>query len=224
MRAGSIMSFARVLACGPRAEPFGESCEALSPAGLTQGCTSDGDCLERCGATHDCDLRTATCLLETRACKQDFECCAGQSCAPDETCVDAVTPCDSDAACVVPGQACRRVGWGMPETFGCLFAPCAVDATCGEGLQCSAGYCVGVEPCDGGCPVKQVCVPSSNRCFDVGEGTGNDPAAEVQQNRWNASCRQSCDEGSLLVLNSPFNAFNRCDRNLNDCRCQPKLF
>lgn len=186
-------------------------------------CRSDNDCPDTHEGRRFCDLATGQCALETRECARQYECCAGQVCVQGVYCRDDASPCEPDGGCDMPGQVCRNFGSGQVEEKGCLFEPCGTDGSCGDGLRCFDGVCVGVNPCLGGCPAGQACVPTTNKCFDVGDGSENDPSSDILVNRWPASCRVSCPAGSILSITAT-PLFNRCNTGAEACRCVEKVF
>jgi hypothetical protein len=168
-------------------------------------CLSDADC----PSEYFCNIRTARCEFEKFECAEEGQCCPGQICAQGVVCFDKFTNCTADATCTVKGQVCRAVSTQSTD-LGCTFEKCGESGSCPEGLDCFNGYCVGEAPCNRSCPQGQVCTPVNNRCFEVGTENGFPP-----------TCAQTCAPGTVLVFVDGYNVFNRCDRDVKDCKCEP---
>ncbi|MFW5878709.1 MAG: hypothetical protein ACOCVR_02725, partial [Myxococcota bacterium] len=179
-----------------------EGCKEDPPVENGQeGCQSDVDCVEEHGSRWFCN--EGECVMGPRYCEEegDAACCPGQTCNRYGVCVDRYDTCEEDADCSVAGQLCLPRLVSGSEQQVCTFALCE-DGSCGEDLFCFGGYCVGENPCGGGCPEGQACVLSNNRCH---------PAP---------MCEETCPEGSVLIFGDPENVDDSCDMDTLFCTCE----
>lgn len=130
--------------------------ETHGPGGVCQscaGCSSDADCLDgTCVADGmGCTTCEASNVCQGRGCREQADCCLGQSCvspnepAPCGICVrnphecDENSPCPSGQVCAVaPPLPCSSCD---PDPARVCVDPCSVG-TCGEGSHCApSGAC-----------------------------------------------------------------------------------
>jgi hypothetical protein len=174
----------------------------------TAGCASDSECVDQnAGNTRwFCDKTKAppTCALQPKQCDTAADCCPGQVCnAQGHYCFDKYTPCSVDGSCPASGQVCETIGVFV-KGQGCTFNKCATDGTCASGTACFNKYCVSDPPCNGGCSGGKVCITATNLC--------SPPPAD-------ASCKQTCGNGKMLVLTNPDNIFDLCNSATETCEC-----
>ncbi len=167
----------------------------------SNGCTSDAECI----AEHDDRwfCRDGECIQGPRYCEEegDVACCPGQRCSRHGVCLDNYSECSDDEDCRIAGQVCLPRLVNGAEQDVCTFALCE-NGECPGDLYCFAGFCVGENPCGGGCPSGEACVPSNNSCH---------PAP---------MCDETCPEGSILTFGDPHNVDDGCDMDSLFCICE----
>ncbi len=188
----AIVIGAFVLAgCGCDEDPTDENDEP--------GCTTTAECIEMHDDRWYCD--DGECVRGPRYCENDADCCPGQECSHG-ICLDSYESCTEDDECGVAGQVCKTRLVNREEQTVCTFALCDAG-DCPDELFCFAGFCVGENPCRGGCASGHACVLSNNKCH---------PAP---------MCDMSCDPGSILTFADPSNVDDDCDISSLDCICEP---
>lgn len=144
------------------------------------------------------------------------DCCPGQLCQFDGSCIDIVQNCQKVGVgddCT-GGQTCQN----RPEVDAakpvCSFPFPAADGTCAD-----AGYiafdkrCIRDLPCGGSCPDAQVCNIETNAC----ELVPDIPTS-------NSACEQTCATGSIKVYADPDSAvFHQCCAVTCACDVLPPL-
>jgi hypothetical protein len=146
------------------------------------------------------------CALHPRQCDTAADCCPGQACkAQGHYCFDSYTSCKDTHVCPAQGQVCEEIGV-FTQDLGCTFNKCDQNGACGDGTTCFNKYCVGEAPCNGGCKnaTSPVCITATNLCSTGGS---------------DASCKQSCPPGKILVLQDPTNIFDTCNLGAERCEC-----
>ena len=178
-------------------------------SGVTNaGCGSDSECVDQNGGNPRwfCDKTKGppACGLQPRQCDTAADCCPGQVCnAQGHYCLDKYTPCSVDGSCPAAAAVCQTVGVFV-KGQGCTFNKCASDGSCAGGSSCFNKFCVGEPPCNGGCAAGKVCITATNLC--------SPPPAD-------ASCKQTCGSGKMLVLTQPDNIFDLCSPATETCEC-----
>jgi hypothetical protein len=197
-----LLWFASVAGCDCR----GETANTIP---IEHECDNDADCIALYDIRWYCDAseeqpERRVCHLGPRFCEDegDAECCPGQTCNRAGVCQDRYDTCNDDADCGVAGQRCLTRFVNGSDQEVCTFELCE-DGACAEGLHCFAGWCVGENPCRGGCPAGQACVPSNNQCH---------PAP---------MCEGSCPDGSIMTFTDPDNLDDACDIDSLECGCEP---